>query len=64
MTCVELLGRGDNGLLGLELALPESNKAAVNGCGLALEVEAKGGADDDPRQPGRRRWWKMPDVVV
>ena len=43
MTCLELLGRDDNELLGLELALQESNKAAVNDRGLALEVEVKGG---------------------
>lgn len=35
MTCLELLGKDDNELLGLELALPESNKAAVNGRGPA-----------------------------
>jgi len=43
MTCLELLGRDDNELLGLELALQESNKAAVNDRGLAPEVEVKGG---------------------
>jgi hypothetical protein len=43
MTCLELLGGDDNELLGLELALQESNKAAVNDRGLALEVEVKGG---------------------
>jgi len=40
---LELLGRDDNELLGLELALQESNKAAVNDRGLAPEVEVKGG---------------------